>query len=98
MKVPEVDVVEPDEARQLLDDALAPYLADGWTVLDRHDFMARLNRGEQNLEFYVGLTGEITIDEKPLSLIQSSGRVVAWLLLLLTFLIVVGIASILGWL
>jgi len=94
---PEVDPIPPEEARQRLQAALEPYLADGWAVVAEHDYMARLTLGGRNLDFYVDLLGNVEMEEKSLSIGQSSGQLVAWLLLLVTFLVVLPIASPLGW-
>lgn len=94
---PEVEPVAPEDARQALDEALAPYLADGWTVLVAHDFMARITRGQQNLDFHVDLLGDVRIEEHDLSPVQDAGRLVAWLLLLVSFLLAIAIASAVGW-
>lgn len=93
----EVEPVSPEDARRALDAALAPYLDDGWTVLVEHDFMARITRGQQNLDFHVDLLGEVLIEEHGLSPVQDAGRLVAWLLLLVSFLLAVAIASAVGW-
>ena len=92
-----VEPIAPQEARQRLDQALAPYLEDGWAVRARHDYMAQLTRGRRNLEFYVDLLGEVTVSERGLTPAQASGRLIAWVLLLASFLLVLAIASALGW-
>jgi hypothetical protein len=89
--------ISPDDARQILEAAMAPYLEDGWIVRAEHDFMARLTRGKTNMDFYVDLLGEVTREEKPISPVQDSGRLVAWALLLVSFLLAVAVASALGW-
>lgn len=94
----EIDPISPEEASERLDAALAPYLEDGWEVRVRHDYMARLTRGEHNLDFYVDLLGEVEIEEKPLTPGQESGRLVAWIFLILAFFLVLAAASALGWL
>ncbi|GAB4572159.1 MAG: hypothetical protein Kow0077_10750 [Anaerolineae bacterium] len=99
MENPEnVEPIAPEAARKCLEDAIAPYLADGWVVLVEHDFMARLTRGKRNLDFYVDLLGEVTIEEQALSPVQDVGRLVAWLLLVVAFLLALALASALGWL
>lgn len=95
---PEIDPIAPDDARQALERATAPYLADGWIVLVEHDFMARLTKGRRNLDFYVDLLGEVQVEESDLSPVQDAGRLVAWLLLVVAFLLAVALASALGWL
>ncbi len=95
---PAVDPIEPEVARQRLDDAIAPYLAEGWVIVVGHDYMARLNRGAWNLDFYVDLLGNVTVEKKALTIVQESGRLVAWLLLIVAVLLALALASALGWL
>ncbi|MBN1964099.1 MAG: hypothetical protein JW910_05600, partial [Anaerolineae bacterium] len=90
------DIITPEAARARLDAALAPYLADGWVVRDGHDYMARLTRGDRNLDVLVDLTGEVTVEEKPLALRQESGRLVAWVLLIVALLLALAVAQALG--
>ena len=94
----EFEPISPEAAREVLDTALAPYLEDGWVILVQTDFMARLTREKQNLDVYVDLLGEVTIEDKPLTPFQETGRLVAWVLLLVAFLLAVAVASALGWL
>lgn len=96
MTNPELDPISPQEARQRLDAALAPYLEAGWALRTRTDYMARLTRGRRNLDFYVDLTGEVSQTERPLTPVQESGRLVAWVLLLVSLLLALAIASALG--
>ena len=42
--------------------------------------------------------GEVEIEEKPLTPGQESGRLVAWIFLILAFFLVLAAASALGWL
>lgn len=90
--------IPPEEARRRLDDTLAPYLEDGWVIRVQHDYMAQLTQGRRNLECHIDLLGTVTVTEKALSPAQDSGRLLAWVLLLVSFLMVVAIASALGWL
>jgi hypothetical protein len=98
MTDPDVEPISPEAARHRLEEAMAPYLTDGWSVRAEHDYMARLTRGRRNIDFYVDLLGNVAIEDKALTPGQDSGRLVAWLLLLVTFLLVLAIASALGWL
>jgi hypothetical protein len=92
-----VEPISPAEARQRLEAALDPYLQDGWVIRAQHDYMAQLTRGRRNLEFYVDLVGGVTVTEKGLTPGQASGHLIAWVLLLVSFLLVLAIASALGW-
>ncbi len=94
---PQIEPISPEEARQHLEEAMATYLEDGWIVRAEHDYMARLTRGKRNLDFYVDLLGNVTMEDKALTPGQDSGRLVAWLLLLATFLVVLAFASAVGW-
>lgn len=92
----EPDIIAPEVARQQLEAAIAPYLAEGWIVREEHDYMARLTRGNRNLDVLVDLTGAVTVEEKPTTLGQETGRLVAWVLLLAAFLVALAVAQALG--
>ncbi|MBL8146027.1 MAG: hypothetical protein JNL34_06560 [Anaerolineae bacterium] len=97
--------ISPEQARLALDRAMAERLGpdwqdegSGWLLVTGNDYMARVTRGSFNLDFMVDLLGNVTIEEKPLSPAQTSGRLIAWTLLLLALGIVYLIARALGWL
>ncbi|MCB9452174.1 MAG: hypothetical protein H6672_12095 [Anaerolineaceae bacterium] len=99
----ELEPISPDEARTLLEDAIRERLGDhwegeefGWVRVTGHDYMARLTRRGKNLDFYVDLLGNVTVEEKPINEAQSSGRLIAWVLLLLSLGIAILIARIVG--
>lgn len=93
---PEIEPISTAEAQAILADALAPYLADGWHVLDRSPAMARLTRGQRNLDVRVDLLGAVEIEESSLTPLQDSGRLIAWVLLLTSLLLALAIAAALG--
>jgi hypothetical protein len=97
--------ISPEQARQRLDAAMAarlgPDWADeesGWLVVTANDYMARVTRRGRNVDFYVDLLGEVSIEEKAEDAAQSSGRLVAWALLLLMLGIAYLFARAVGWL
>ncbi len=96
--------IAPAEARAALDRAMAERLGpdwqdegSGWLLVTGNDYMARVTRGSLNIDFLVDLLGHVSIEEKPLSPAQSSGRLIAWTLLLLALGIVYLLARGLGW-
>lgn len=96
----EFEPIAPEVARQLLEAAIRDRLGDnwdegedGWVVLDSHDYMARLNRGRVNLDFYVDLLGHVTVEEKQLSPAQESGRIVAALLIFVSIILAIVLAQ-----
>jgi hypothetical protein len=98
-----VEPIEPEQARQLLDQAIRERLGDhwddeetGWVRVTGHDYMARLTRGRKNLDFYVDLLGNVTVEEKELSPVQQQGRLVAWMILLGSLLIAYVVARLTG--
>jgi hypothetical protein len=93
---PEIEPIGLEQAQTILQRALAPYLADGWRVLERNPTMARLTRGDRNLDVRVDLLGEVEIKESGLTPLQDSGRLVAWMLLLTSLLLALAIAAALG--
>lgn len=101
----EIEPIPAHEARAILDTAIRERLgADwqdeegGWVLVNGHDYMARLNKGRTNLDFYVDLLGNVNIEEKELNAAQDTGRLVAWILLGLSLTIAFIIARIAGFL
>lgn len=93
---PEVEPIAPEAAARILEQALTPYLADDWRVIDRSAYAARLTRGMRNIDIRVGLLGEVDMEESGLTPVQDSGRLMAWVLLLASLLVVLALASALG--
>lgn len=86
-----IEPIAPDQARAILDAAIArrcgPDWRDedsGWVLVTGHDYMARLSRGSINLDFYVDLLGNVTVEEKALSPAQTGGCTVFIVLLIVT--------------
>jgi hypothetical protein len=99
------DMISPEQARQLLDRAMRETLGDdwndedsGWQIITGHDYMARVTKGRVNVDFYVDLLGQVTIEKKTINAAQSSGRLLAWTLLLLSLGIAYLMARAVGWL
>jgi hypothetical protein len=95
--------IAAEHARALLEDAIRERLGadweddeDGWVRVTGHDYMARLTKGRTNLDFYVDLVGNVTVEEKPITLPQDSGRIIAWMFLLLSLGIAYLVARIVG--
>lgn len=84
-----IEPISPEEAHRILYDAIRQKLGPkwddeetGWAVISQHNYMARLTKGRQNIDFYVDLLGKVTIEEKAISPAQDAGRVLAVLLLI----------------
>jgi hypothetical protein len=99
------EMISPEQARQLLDRAMRETLGDdwndedsGWQIITGHDYMARVTKGRVNVDFYVDLLGQVTIEKKTINAAQSSGRLLAWTLLLLSLGIAYLMARAVGWL
>ncbi len=100
-----IEPIPADEARVILERAIAERLGDdwedesvGWVRVTGHDYMARLTRGRVNVDFYVDLLGEVTVETSEISPAQDSGRLVAFVLLLVSAGIAVMLARVVGWL
>jgi hypothetical protein len=85
----EVQPIPGEQARAILEQAIRDRLGpdwdredSGWAVVTSHDFMARLNRGRVNLDFYVDLLGQVTVEEKTVNPGQDTGRLFAWMFLI----------------
>ena len=101
----EIEPIPADEARQILEAAIVERLGEDWQSDDSawvrvtgHDYMARLTNGKINVDFYVDLLGDLTIEEKPITTAQNSGWLIAWMFLLLSLAIVLLFAQAVGWL
>ena len=99
----EIQPIPAEQARALLEAAIRERLGadweddeNGWMVITSHDYMARLNKGQVNLDFYVDLVGNVTVEEKEISPGQDTGRLFAWMMLLLSLGIAFLLARIAG--
>jgi hypothetical protein len=102
------DPIEPipaERAREILDRAMRDKLGDdwrdessGWLWVTGHDYMARVTRGRVNVDFYVDLLGEVSVTESEINPAQDGGRLLAWMLLILSLGIAFLLAKIVGWL
>jgi hypothetical protein len=95
------DPIPPKEAQQRLEQAIVERLGEdwdsedsGWLIADRTAYQARLTKGKVNLDFYVDLLGDVIVEERPTSVVQESGRWIAWMLLALSLAIALTIAQI----
>jgi hypothetical protein len=61
-----------------------------------HDYMARLTRGRVNLDFYVDLLGNVTVETSEQNVAQDSIRLVLFILLALSLVIAFLIVRIVG--
>jgi hypothetical protein len=99
----DLEPISPEQARSLLEAAIRARLGEGWddpetgwVRVTGHDYMARLTRGRTNLDFYVDIVGNVTVEQTGLSEAQTSGRLVVLVLLALSVaiaLLIVQIAS-----
>jgi hypothetical protein len=98
-----IEPITGKEARALLNAAIRARLGEhwddeeeGWALVTGHDYMARLTKGRINIDFYVDLLGNVTVEEKSIGPAQESGRLYAWLFLFLSLVIALLIAKIAG--
>jgi hypothetical protein len=104
MQPTDVDPIPPEQARAILDRAMRERLGDdwqdedsGWLLVTGHDYMARVNRGRVNVDFYVDLLGNVSVTEGEINPAQDSGRLIAWMLLLVSLGIAFLLARAIGW-
>ncbi|MEO0563526.1 MAG: hypothetical protein AAF125_15565 [Chloroflexota bacterium] len=94
----EPSILPEDEAKERLRAAIAANLGadwdapdSGWVIVSNHAYMARLNKGRRNVDFYVDyFTGEVSVEVKEVGEGQDVGRAIAWTLLIL-FAVVVAV-------
>ena len=99
-----IEPIEAEQARAILDQAMKERLGDdwedefsGWVLVAAHDYMARVTKRDKNVDFYVDLLGDVTIEEKEINPAQRSGCMVAWVLLLISLGVAYMLARAVGW-
>ncbi len=98
----ELEPISAEQARAILEQAMRERLGDhwqndDWVLVTGHDYMARVTKGRRNLDFYVDLLGNVRVEEREVDPGQDSGRLIAWLILLLSLGIAFLLARIAGW-
>lgn len=100
-----IEPIAPDEARAILERAMRERLGEGWRdepngwqLVTGHDYMARVTRGRTNVDFYVDLLGEVRVETGEITPAQDSGRLIAWMLLLVSLALAFMLARAVGWL
>ncbi len=98
-----IEPIPPEQARAILEAAIAARLGpdweredSGWVRVTGHDYMARLSRGRVNLDFYVDLVGNVTVEQSEASATVDGLRLALLLLIGLSVaiaLLIVRIAS-----
>ena len=92
----EVEPISPQAAEAILHEAIAPYLAEGWRVLHRDAYSARLRRDTRNVDVWVDLLGNVQTRERGLTPLQESGRLMAWTALLAMLLVALALSAAFG--
>lgn len=91
---PETDL-SLEEAR--LEASMMDYVRAGWTVTDRTRVRVQLTRGEQVVKLSLNEQGFVVVDGPPPPGFYITGRMKAWLILLITLVIVFVLAWLLGY-
>ena len=100
----EPQVIPADQARDLLQQAIVTHLGDDWDqgesawhVITSHAYMARLNRGRYNVDFYVNyFNGHVDVKMREIHSGQDSGWLFSWIIVLVTAIIVLLLADSFG--
>jgi hypothetical protein len=99
----EVEIIPPKEARARIRAAIAAKLGEswqddtsGWLIVHNADYLVRLNKGSINLDFECDLLGEIIITEREANPLQTSGRLIALMVLAATLIVAFALAQLAG--
>lgn len=99
----EIDPIPPERAQAILDAAIRERLGDhwededsGWTKVTGHNYMARVTRGRVNLDFYVDLLGNVTVEQSDSAPLLETGRLLLMMLLGLSIVIALLIVRIIS--
>ena len=95
----EIEVIPADQARAAIQAAivaqLGPDWADedqGWLKVHDSDYLVRLTRRGINMDFHCDLLGAVSVTEQPANPLQTSGRLIAWMLLGASMLLALALA------
>lgn len=93
------DIVTPEQAEDILRPVVQDLQADGWRIVSKPLYGVRMERGVETLDMRVDLLGNIERELK-LTVWTSAfkGRLVAWMLLIVSFIGVMVLATVLGFL
>lgn len=101
----EIEPIAPEIARERIQQAIVDRLgADwddedhGWLVVHDTDYLVRLTRRGINLDFHCDLLGEVEVIERPANPVQTSGRLIAWMVLGASLLLAFLLAQLAGYL
>ncbi len=101
----QIEPIPPEQARLILERAIRERCGDdwrdedsGWVYVTGHDYMARLSKGRVNVDFYVDLLGNVSVEERAVNPAQESASTVIIVLLLLSVGIAYILARVVGWL
>lgn len=90
----EIDPIPAERAREILEAAIRERLGDnwedednGWTRVTGHNYMARMTRGRMNIDFYVDLLGNVTVEQSNSAPLLETGRLLLIMLLGLSIVI-----------
>lgn len=91
------EIVTPDEAEVILRPEVEQLVAEGWRVVSKPLYGVRLERERDIVDLRVDLLGNVIRESKiKLFIGADTGRIVAWVLLIATLLVVLTLASVLG--
>lgn len=95
----EIEPISGEQANQILAAAIRAHLGadwenehDGWSRVTGHDFMARMTNGQKNIDFYVDLLGNVTVEEREIAPAQELGRMRALMFLFASLLAALALA------
>lgn len=93
----EIEIISPEAAEAILKPEVEKLVADGWRVVHESAFAARLVKERDLIDLRVDLLGQLERKQGVTLLYGPEiGRAVAWVLLLVSILMALALASALG--
>lgn len=91
------DIISPEQAEDILRPVVQELQQEGWRIVAKPLYGVRLERGIEVLDMRVDLLGNIESETKYNVMTSAvKGRLVAWVLLLTTLLVVLAFANAVG--
>jgi hypothetical protein len=92
----EPEIISAEKARQAIEQKIVETLGEhweqDWISVHQSDYLVRLNKNETNMDFQCDLLGNVEVQERMANPLQTSGRFLAWTILVASLAVAIAIA------
>jgi hypothetical protein len=96
----EPEIISTEKARQAIQKKIVETLGENWEQewikVHQADYLVRLHKNETNMDFQCDLLGNVEVQERMANPLQTSGRFLAWTILVASMAVALAIAIAVG--